>query len=322
MMRTLSIILLFSLPFTVGFSQQNSDPIAYLNLFNELHGDITNRNLQFLQYSVHSDDTQEVAKKRLALIAQLVSSIEQLESIESFPSDAGMRSEMLDVLETYLDVFRVDFEHVEKLLAESRNSYEAMEEYMEARENAEARLATANDRFHEAAEQFAEANRIRLIIGEEDSEIAQLNELSQYRDEIFLSVFRIQKLNDEFRQAMDNEDPEEMRYHRKLIMVEAAAEIEALQELEDFNGDGGYRDAAIAQLEGLAEMARTHYDAFINVLEKDRDELVQEDVDAYNAAVDAINTIPARLNEATLEARQQLMRNNVPRPVLQGTKRI
>ena len=322
MIRTLSIILLLSVHFSPGYGQQNGDPVAYLNSFNQLHGDITTRNLEFLQYSVHSNNPQEVAEKRLALIAQLVASVDQLENIEDFPNDAGMRSEMLGVLKTYLDVFRVDFEHVEKLLVASQNSYEAMENYMEAREQAEARLADANDRFHAAAEDFATANRIRLIKGEENSEIAQLNELSQYRDQIFLAVFRIKKRNDEFRQAMDREDLRSMRSYREQLLAEAGMEIEDLRELGDFNGDTDYRDAAIAEITGLAEMAQTHYPAFITVMEKDRDELVQEDVDAYNAAVDAANTVPEKLSAATLEARQQLMRDNVPRPVLQGTKRI
>ncbi len=322
MVRTFSISLLFVFSLATGYSQGNADPVAYLNIFNELHGEITNRNLEFLQYSVHSDDPAEVGKKRLALITQLLAAVEQLENTKQFPSDAGMRSEMLGVLKTYLNVFKVDFEHVEKLLVGSQDSYEAMEKYMEAREQAEARLAAANDRFHAAAEKFADANRIRLIKGPENSEIAQLNALSQYRDQIFLATFRVKKRNGEFRQAMDREDPHAMRRHRELLLTEAEQEMNKLVTLGDFHGDTDYRDAAISEIRGLAGLARNHYPAFITVMEQQGEGLEQADVDAYNAAVDAVNTVPARLSRATAEARQALMRNNVPRPVLQGTKRI
>jgi hypothetical protein len=322
MVRTFSISLLLTLGLSTGYSQDNADPVAYLNIFNELHGEITNRNLEFLQYSVHSDDPAQVGEKRLALIAQLLDAVAQLEKIERFPSDAGMRSEMIGVLKTYLDVFKVDFEHVEKLLVNSQDSYQAMENYMEARERAESRLAEANDRFHAAAEEFAEANRIRLLRGEENSEIAQLNALSQYRDQIFLATFRIKKRNDEFRQAMDREDLAEMRTYRERLLEEAEQEVNNLLQLGDFHGNTNYRDAAISEIRGLAQLARDHYPAFITVKEKQGEGLEQADVDAYNAAVDAVNSLPTRLSRATAEARQELMRNNVPRPVLRGTKRI
>lgn len=322
MIRTLSLAFFLSWLIPAAHAQYENDPVAYLEIYNQLHGEIISSNLDFLQHSVHSEQPREVGEMRLKLITRILSGIEQLDRIEAYPDDAGMRTEMLEVLKTYLNIFKVDFEHVEKLLANSQDSYQAMEDYMQARTQAESRLAAANDRFHTATEAFAQANQIRLVKGDPDSEIAQLNRLSKYKDQVFLSVFRIKKRNDEFRQAMQREDVSAMRDSRESLLEEAKEELTTLREVPAFNDNVAYRDAAIAEIEGIAEVAERYYPAFIRVKDQPNSELGQADVDAYNAAVDATNSLFPSLNQATNEARKQLLRDNVPRPTLRGTKRI
>lgn len=319
LMRITSLLLVLALP--LG-AQSFESPMQYFNFFNQAHSAIVSKNMEYIQHAVHSDDIMAIAQKRIALINSIDQTIKNVSALPPYPQDAGIRQEMMAVLTAYKEVFKVDFEQVESLKQQSKASYQAMERYLNAQDMAEKRMADTGERFLNAQRQFAKTNNIQLLEGSPDPEMEQLQKLNNYQRIIFLSGFKLGKTDAEFMDALQGADKEAPGRLRLQLEREAKAELARLRALPAFNGNTAYRDATIRQIEFQLDMALNYYPAMIRINTKAQSEITQEDVDAYNAAVEKVNNefnpLVAKTNEALLE----LMRQNVPKPSIRDTKQI
>lgn len=303
-------------------AQHIERPADYFDYFNQQHTAIVQKNMEYLQHAVHTDDLTQVARKRLDLILQIEETAMQTEKLPRSDNDAGMRQAMLDVLNSYRGIFKVDFQQVEALKAESQDNYAAMERYLAAQDAAEKKMAEASDRFLEAQRAFAKANNITLMEGAQNSEIEQINRLNRYQRAIFLRSFRVGKRNAEFLSALDRKEVKAMAEARRLLLQEAQQELTSLRRLPDFNGNTAYRDAAVQQVEGILALATEDYPALITVTSKEEDKLTPADIEAYNLAVTHLNERINPAAEAVNNALNELLRQNVPKPATKGVKRI
>lgn len=314
-----------SVAFLWGLSlsgQSFDSPVQYFDFFNQAHQAVAQRNIEYVQYAVHSDDLPTIIQKRLALIQEIDHTAAKVKALPEYAQDAGMQAEMLAVLGTYQTLFRLEFEQVEDLKAQSQESFAAMERYLAAQDAAEAQLAAAATRFLQAQRNFATANHIQLIEGAPDPEMTQLSKLNAYQRAIFLESFRLSKQNADFLDAVDRKDADAMSILVKNLARDAQQAQQTLRNLGDFNGHTAYRDAAIRQAAFFAEMAERYYPAMIAVSIKDSQALTQPEVDAYNEAAQKLNVDFNAIVTDINAAMQDLMRQNVPKPNIRNTKQI
>lgn len=314
-------LLFFSAHFL--FAQETlTNPVAYFDFFNQEHGALAQKNMEYLQYAVHSDDLQLIAEKRLALLLQVNATQERMANVPDFSNDGGLKLTMKEVLDTYAELFEVGFEQVEALKIISQESFAQMERYLAAQTAAEERMATASAKLLAAQRRFAAANGISLM--EEPgaaTEAEQLNALNEYQRAIFLRSFRVGKLNADFLLAMNANDGEAIEAVRQDLISACAEEIPVIKKHADFKGNTAYRDAVLAQMNILQKLAKEDYPAIVKVVKKG-DQITAEDVEAYNQAIGKVN---GQLNPAAEQintALQNLLRANVPKPAVRGIKQI
>ncbi len=316
------LILALALTTTLQAQESIQNPVAYFDFFNQEHNALAQKNMEYLQYAVHSEDLNVIAEKRLALLEQVQSTQEKVAQVPEFDNDAGLKSTMADVLSTYEELFEIGFQEVETLKIESQESFQQMERYLAAQTASEQRMAEASGRLLAAQRRFAKANNITLMEdGGSKSEAEQLNALNEYQRDIFLRSFRIGKLNANFLVAMEKGDAENLESIRKELVQAANEELPAVKGKADYNGNTAYRDAIVAQMEIIRDLATDDYPAVVNAISKGN-QLTQADVDAYNRAIGKVNQ---RLNPAAEQvntALQNLLRSNVPKPALRGVKQI
>lgn len=322
MLRVLLLCLLGFGSFTTKAQQTIDNPIVYFDFFNQEHSALAQKNMEYLQYAVHSDDLNVIAEKRLALLAQVQASQAKMDQLPDFAGDAGLKATMVEVLQTYEALFEVGFQEVEMLKLSAQEGFSQMEKYLAAQTAAEQKMAAASAKLLAAQQQFAKANNIQLQMEPGSAtEAQQLNSLNEYQRNIFLRSFRVGKLNAQFLLAMEQETTDQLEQIRQQLLQASNEEIPALKKVAAYNGDTAYRDAVVAQLEILQALAKNDYPSLVKVKTKG-DQLSQEDVDAYNTAISKVNT---ELNPATEKiniALQNLLRNNVPKPALRGVKQI
>ncbi|GJM36271.1 MAG: hypothetical protein DHS20C18_52720 [Saprospiraceae bacterium] len=312
-------LLLFSIGWQTTTAQEFTDPVKYFDYLNNEHAAIVSKNLEYVQYSVHSDDYAEVEGKRIDLIKQLAQAIVKVAALPSFEEDGNMRNEMSEVLKLYLESYEIEFSEINDLKRESKESFETMERYLAAQDAAEKKIADAAERFQEAQRVFAKKHHITLLEGEKNSEIEQINQVNAYYRAIFLKYFKVSKQHSELSDAMQAKEIDRMEKARIKLIQDAQAELKILKLMPDFNGDSGYRVGAIAILDFYKGLAEDGYKKVVEILRKEQ--LTQEDVDTYNGVIEHYNESVTRLINEYNQALDQLLKNNVPKPSIR-TKRI
>lgn len=310
----LNICIVFSLS-----AQEFSTPVQYFDYLNNQHNQLVAKNLEYVQYSVHSEDVAEVESKRLEVLDQLGKAILKVGTLPPYKEDDSMRKELLTVLKMYMESFEIEFTEINILKSESSESYEAMQKYLDAQDMAEKKLAKAADQYQESQREFAQRHNIRLLEAEENSEINQINKVNAYYRVIFMKYFRISKLNAAFTDAMNNKDADNMHKSRLQLLDAAKEELKKLKLFPDYNGDTQFRDAGIAYISFHKELAEKDFMTMIEIMRKEN--VSQEDVNTYNEIINRINVKSNELTNTYNNALNNLLRNNVPKPAI-ATQRI
>lgn len=301
-------------------AQQFSSPIEYFDYINEQHMALSQKNLEYLQYSVHSDDLQLIEEKRFAIIKQLAEAVIRIGQLPPYDGDAAMKDEMLKVLEMYISSFEVEYKDINHLKARSLESFEAMEEYLAAEDAAEKKLAEAAELFRTAQEHFAQKHNIQLKFAEENSEIAQINKLNDYYRSIFLRQFKVSKLDAIFWDAVEKKDPKEMEKARLSLLSAAKSESKKLSSFPAFNDNTSFRDAAKDKINFLESLAEKNYKTIITVTTKPQEQLTQEDVDEYNNTINTYNQKNQEYTDKYNSEMDKLFKANIPRPGVETRK--
>ena len=316
------LLVVLSLSATLHAQEAIQNPIAYFDFFNQEHNALAQKNMEYLQYAVHSEDLRVIAEKRLALLEQVQSTQKKVAQIPEFENDASLKGTMTEVLSTYEELFAIGFQEVESLKIESQQSFQQMERYLAAQTAAEERMAGASGRLLAAQRRFAQANNITLLADEGMStEAEQLNALNDYQRDIFLRSFRVGKLKAKFLTTMEQGDAAVLKRTRQELLQAAGEELPVLKAKPDFKGNTAYRDAIVRQMEIIQSLAQEDYGAIVNVIEKGS-QITQADVEAYNRAIGKVNTQLNPAAENVNTALQALLRANVPKPALRGVKQI
>lgn len=317
MKRVLTIVL--CLITGVNINAQTVDPVKYFEFLNNEHVAIVSKSLEYVQHSVHSDDVAGVERKRIELINQIGVATTNVNNQPTDKATAGLKADMLSVLNAYKEAFRNEFSTLLQLKVESDNSYEAMQKYLDAQDAVEKKLAQAADRFLLAQKEFAKKNNILLVESDRNSEINQINRLNNYHRAVFLRYFRLSKRNAAVLDAMGKQDAKLMEKERLLLLEESKQELKMLGLMPAFNGDTDFRDATSRIAAFHKDMAENDFAKVVAALRKK--EMTQEDVDAYNKAVDRYNSESGPLIDGYNQASEKLFKKNVPKPGIE-TKQI
>ncbi len=323
MQKTLLLLLtivLLAAGNTCVWSQSAESPETYISRLSNEYAEVSNRNLEYLQYSVHSDDIALIEQKRVALIQQIQKSYSNLKAIPPYKGDSKLRDEMLAVFEAFIESFNIEFKEVNMLKQNSKNSFEAMEQYLNASNAAEKKLDVASSRAIAAQVAFARKYNIKLTEDEEKANSVRiLNNLNNYHRAIFLRIFKVAKKEAEFSDALNRQSIPDMERTRRDLERICEENLLFLERMPDFQSDTTYRDAAKNYIRFYQSIASDGYKTLIAVLRKG-DKRTKEDVDAFNHVIQQCSEEGPALNDKVNEAANQLFKKHVPKPV--ETRRI
>lgn len=299
---------------SLAAQQSMTNAVAYNDFLVNEQMNIQNRQLEYIQYAVHSDDYNQVEGKRQAVKAQMEASLSRVKALPPFNEDAKLSDEMVQLIEISLSVVNTEFNEANTLKRNSRESYEAMEKYLAALQEGEQKLAEANARFGEAQKAFAERHGLELVESEGSNNVVEtINKLNRYHRSIYLKEFQVARLNADFVDALNNKDIEAMDQARKGIQQACEENLKYLRSLPDFNGNTSYRDAAIAEMSYFQQLAGDKYTQLIAISKKEQP--TQEDVNDFNSIIMSLNEELPELSRQFQEASAELMQENVPRPI-------
>ncbi|MEM6726561.1 MAG: hypothetical protein AAF598_21160 [Bacteroidota bacterium] len=295
--------------------QTFTDPGAYNNAIVDEQTRITARNLDYITTSVHSKNFQLIENKRVEVIKQLQTALSYTQSLPDYEGNTKLRDKAIEVLEIYLETFKIDFNEALILKQGSEASYQAMEDYFNAQEKAEKKLDAANDTFLQAQQDFAKAFNMQIVEaeGNADNKLAVIGELNEYTRKIYLEQFRVSKINAAYVEALNTDDLERMKSKGKELQSATKASLEILETLKPFKGDAGYLNAALKLVNFYDELAQEDYPTVNEILSR-KDNLTKEDVDTINKVIGKLNNGSGALIDKLNAENEALLKKHIPAP--------
>ncbi|HMN90737.1 MAG TPA: hypothetical protein PKD70_13785 [Saprospiraceae bacterium] len=289
-----------------------SSAVEYFQAIKTISDAVVTKNVELLQYAVHKDNPMEIETKRLEVFQAIVKGQQEAKSMKVLPTDPGLLRELNMIMDLYIESIQRDFTQLLELKLESDNSYEAMQRYLDSQSALEKKMQEANERFEKAQEAFAKAHQITLLENAQNKEIETLNRMQRYQRVVFLKFFKVSKLNADFLNLLDANDPAALEKARRELLGVGQSELKSLRAMPDFNGYGGYRDAAVQFVDFFREMAEKEYANMTDIVR--RGAQTQQDVDNYNNGIQKYNETASRLHNELNNALQELRQRNVSRP--------
>ncbi len=313
-MKNIAFLLLM-LIFSSAAVFAQTDPVDFNNTIIAQQAMVSAKNLEYISYSVHSKDFNEIELKRKGVVQQIESAIKVVNALEPAEHGDNLKEEALAVLGMYEKLFNMDFVEVNELKKDSESSFIAMEKYFKAQDKAEKQLSKAAKRLNQAQERFAKKSGFEIQESDENDaaslQIQKMNQVNEYTRNIYLIYFKAEKAHAIFMEAVSSED---RSMGGKLKRLESAADeaLEKLKDLDGFDGDTGYKDSAIKLMKFFKEMSEGGFADIVRVSKMQQEKLTQKDVDDYNNAIqkynENINPLLMQFNEAS----NALLKKHVP----------
>jgi hypothetical protein len=173
----------------------------------------------------------------------------------------------------------------------------------------------AANQFEVSQQTFADLHGIKIVQAEGKTvdKMKCANEVSGYQRRIYLSYFRVSKDNGRFKKALAAKDVATMKKEQMALQQSVMTTLSELKGMGAFEGEDGYRLAALEATKFMDGMANKDYKTLIAFYEKEEKSRTQQDVDAFNAVITKMNKEGNRLIENMNTAQQRLLEKMVAR---------
>ncbi|TYZ08412.1 hypothetical protein FY528_13265 [Hymenobacter lutimineralis] len=293
-----------------------TEPVEYNNFIVAEQQVMMQKCLRYISKSAHSENEKKIAARLQDVITQNKLSLAKISHLPAFKGNTDFRDKAKASFQQMLSVYSLDYKKVNALAAGRTQSLEAMQQYFDTMEQAEAKLEAAGDSVEAAQQRFA--RQFGLTIQETPASrkmgetMRQISEVSAYHHKVYLTTFRLEKVNAAFSAALSKQDAAAFETAR--TQLEAAAEISAaeLAALPAFRGkQNQYRDAAKNLANFYVVECGNDFRKLQELLVR-KDQLTRADVEDYNRYIKTLNTQGQKFNEAYNKASTAFLDSNVP----------
>ncbi len=304
-MKTKSYVLFAICTFFTVLNATAQSPVEYMNSFSAEYGKIQQDMWDYTSSVSHGKSARKVDKRRMELIQTSNTALSKAKSAKSFEGSSEFKDSVVEYLRLVNLVLKEDYAKIVDMEAISENSYDAMEAYMTARDQASDKLSDASVMINRVQRRFAEAHDIKIIetSSELDKKMEVAGEVYDHYNEVYLIFFKSFKQEAYLLDAISRKDLSAIEQNREALVTTAKEGLEKLKAVKLYNADRTVVDATKKLLEFYITegekdikvvsdfMLKTENfnktkEAFEKKPEKSR---TKADVDGYNKAVNEMN---------------------------------
>lgn len=311
---TLALFILLSCSFSPLQAQTSSPAVEYLESVSLPLNEHQKETWQYLRAVTRGKSARTVEKRRTNLINAIRSSKVDASRKKPFASDASLKNAVLTYLDLSQKVLKEDFDKILDMEAIAEQSYDAMEAYILAKEQASAKLSEAWDELDAAINTFAATNNISLVEAEADKRgerIQQSSDMLGYYNDVYLIFFKSYKQEAYVLDAMNQEDINGLEQNISALISVSEEGLEKLKAINNFDGDASIKTATANMLNTYIKISEEDYPVVVDFFlkqdnfhklqkimdGKSKKDRTQQDVDTFNQAVEAYNQAVNDVNE-------------------------
>ena len=289
------------------------DPVDYMDKISEQAHSIREDFWDYTNAVSHGKSARKVDKKRTDLITTSEQALKTVKAMSGFNGSTEYRDSVASYLQMNLHILKEDYAKIVDMEEIAEKSYDNMEAYLMAKEEANKKRDEAADMLVAQEKKFAGQNNVELVEGEETDLTKKMKiagEVYKYYNEIYLIFFKSYIQETYLIDAIGKSDVSGIEQNKNALLSTTEEGLNKLTEIKTFKGDNSlviacrnilnfYKDEAANKVADITdfflktENFNTIKASFDQIKEKNR---TQEDVDKYNKAVNEMNEAVNKYN--------------------------
>jgi hypothetical protein len=322
-----TLLVLFGLTLT-AFSQDLDNPGNYISAISKAHVDMNQRYMAYVSAAAHSRRAKKIEKLRTAALESIETAKMNTIDLPIYKGDNVLRQASIDYIQMCYNVFNDDYSKIVNMEEIAEQSYDGMQAYILLQEKTGEKLREAGDKMQNASKAFAQKYNVNLI--DSKSELGEKMEKSSktnhYFNQIYLLYFKCSWQDGVLTKALNAKKLNDAEQARNALIKFAEEGLKILDTFPRFDGDASMINTCKQALKDYKKMAETDVLKMTDYYLKDENfqkikksldaksesSRTQQDIDAFNKAVNEINAAVNASNEAsnkTNQIRNQIQQN-------------
>lgn len=287
-------------------AQDYNDPVSYMNAINDSHKVMDQTYMAYISAAAHSRRAKKIDRMREQTIQSISDAKYKLVDLPLYKGDNMLRKGFIDYTDFLYKVFNDDYAHIVNLEEIAEQSVDEMEALILLQEKTDEKIKLANARADSIYEAFAAKYNVTLIKGEQNAlqqKLATAGKLNHYVNEVYMAFFKCNWQDGQITNAINNKNLANIEQSRNALIAYADEGLKALDTLKSFEGDASLMTACKRALSFYKSMAENDMPKLLDFYlkqenfekikkafdAKSQSSRTQQDVDAYNKAVNELN---------------------------------
>ncbi len=287
---------------------------GYLTYIGEEYQKIETETWAYTKAASHRKNAKKIDKKRQELIQTTINARKRVLKMPPFEGKTNLKDSVAEALRLKYLILKEDYAKIVDLDEIAEQSYDKMEAYLLAKEEASKKSSTAFNMMYNEYKRFAKENGIKFTESEQ-SKISKKLEISgrvyDYYNKVYLVFFKSWKQDEYLMQAIQEKDLNAIEQNKNALRATTKEGLNKMTKIVGYNGDGSLKLSCTEILKFQNNYAKRSVDLYTNYLiksqhfeeikksfdSKKQKDKTQSDVDQYNKAV-------AEANEALEQYRE------------------
>lgn len=300
---SISIAILF---LSINTYAQTATAVDYMNDLTETIGETKKETWQYLKAVTRGKGAKKVESKRQKLIQELRTVKLKVKRKKAFAGDLTLKTSIVQYLDMSYDVIKGNFDKILDMEGIAEQSYDLMEAYILAQEQANTKLHEAFEVVTDAQGNFAAKYDITIVEGEADKtskKIAKANKTLKYYNEIYLIFFKAYKEEVYILEAQERNDTKAMEEYMARLITVTDEGLTKIKAKENYRNDISIKNAARDMLLFYSKEAKKDFPQVLDFYKKKQHfetvkksfdakkpkQRTKADVNEFNKAVKAYN---------------------------------
>lgn len=297
----------------ISYSQSTANAGEYMDYFSVEYTKIQKDSWDYTKSVSHGRSARKVEKKRMELIQSASAALNKAKRAKEFEGSGAYRDSVVEYFELLGKVLREDYAEIVDMEEIAEQSYDLMEAYLMARDQAGDKMKAASEMISREQRTFAEANNITII--ENDSDLSKKMEIADkvydHYNEVYLIFFKSYKQELYLLEAIERKDVSAIEQNRNALLESTEEGLKKLEDVELFAKDNSMVEATENLLNFYKDEAEKGVDIILNFIEqnesfakmkeafdkKKQKDRTKEDVEEFNNGVNAVNSSVKEYNE-------------------------
>lgn len=315
-----SLCLFFLLSFQLQ-AQDANEAVQYIQFFNAEFAQMQHLQIEYSALLVHRRE-EIAARKRIEIIRLVEAAQQKFENVDKHPNDKSLKESAVNTINMLHKTVTQNYDEVIREQVGCVQCFEAVLAEFEMSEKDSKEISKAMEKMQKQIKKFAADHDIELVAGENeyDNVIDKINRLNGYTQQLDLVILEINYADAALIKAFNDNDIKEAKaQHKKLGKAISQAKVR-FKKTKAIPEDKASYQQVERVIKFYEEANKDLYPDMLSAFDKSG-KIKNEKVNDYNKAINKLAQGGPVYVAKYYEAKDALMKRNIPQPQVPQLKR-